>query len=102
MPGIVSHGELFNPHFFGKPDVTSKWGLSIPARNSDPVRVIGAMREASEGLPGFRLFYDHDARAIDHVLEDPRAAKIILTRRPSTAICRSRSPGRPASGGWAI
>ena len=20
MPGIVSHGELFNPHFFGKPD----------------------------------------------------------------------------------
>ena len=38
MPGIVSHGELFNPHFFGKPEMTSKWDLSIQARNADPVR----------------------------------------------------------------
>ena len=82
MPGINSYGELFNPHFFGKPDVTSQFGLSMAARNSDPVRVIGAMRDASGGLPGFRLFYDHDERAIDHVLSDPAAAKIILTRRP--------------------
>lgn len=82
MPGIISHGELFNPHFFGKPEVTTQFGLSMTARDSDPVRVIGAMRAASEGLPGFRLFYDHDQRAIDHVLSDPAAAKIILTRRP--------------------
>ena len=82
MPGITSFGELFNPHFFGKPDVTSQFGLSMTARDSDPVRVIGAMRENATGLPGFRLFYDHDARAIDHVLSDPAAAKIILTRRP--------------------
>lgn len=82
MPGIESHGELFNPHFFGKPEVTSKWGLSMKARGDDPVRVIGQMRRASEGLPGFRLFHDHDARAIDHVLSDRRAAKIVLTRRP--------------------
>lgn len=82
MPGVVSHGELFNPHFFGKPDVKSLWGLSMPARDSDPVRVIGAMRDASGALPGFRLFYDHDVRAIDHVLSDRRAAKIVLSRRP--------------------
>ena len=82
MPGIEAHGEVFNPHFFGKPNVSSKWDLSIHARNSDPVRTIAAMCNASEGLPGFRLFYDHDARAIDHVLADERAAKIVLTRRP--------------------
>ena len=82
MPGIVSHGELFNPHFFGKPDQSSQWGLSMTARDSDPVRVIGAMCNASKGLHGFRLFYDHNARAINHVLQDPKAAKIILTRRP--------------------
>lgn len=82
MPGITSFGELFNPHFFGKPDTVSQFGLSMKARDSDPVRVIGAMRDACEGLPGFRLFYDHDERAIDHVLSDPTAAKIILTRRP--------------------
>ena len=82
MPGITSFGELFNPHFFGKPDVRSQFGLSMAARDSDPVRVINAMRDSAEGLCGFRLFYDHDERTIDHVLADPAAAKIILTRRP--------------------
>ena len=82
MPGVVSHGELFNPHFFGKPETSDKWGVTLRARDADPVRVIGLMRENSEGLPGFRLFHDHDARAIDHVLADKRAAKIVLSRRP--------------------
>lgn len=82
MPGVVSHGELFNPHFFGKPGENRKWDLSMTDRNSDPVRIIAAMRHASDGLPGFRLFYDHDDRVIARVLEDKRAAKIVLTRRP--------------------
>ena len=43
MPGVVSFGEVFNPHFFGKPDKDSLWGLSMAARDKDPVRVIGAM-----------------------------------------------------------
>lgn len=81
MPGVASHGELFNPHFFGKPGVDALWDLSTEARNRDPVRVIKAMCEASVGLPGFRLFHDHDPRAIDHVLQDARAAKIVLSRR---------------------
>ena len=38
MPGIESHGELFNPHFFGKPEVTQNFGLSLKQRDSDPVR----------------------------------------------------------------
>ena len=82
MPGIQSHGELFNPHFFGKPDTKSLWGLSMEARDSDPVRAIIAMQKDTSGLQGFRLFYDHDQRVIDFVLKDPKAAKIILTRRP--------------------
>lgn len=82
MPGIESHGELFNPHFFGKPEISKKWGMTLKQRDADPVRVIGLMKRAAEVLPGFRLFYDHDQRAIDHVLSDKRAAKIILTRRP--------------------
>lgn len=82
MPGIRSHGELFNPHFFGKPDVKTLFGLSMAARDSDPARVITEMRRESDALHGFRLFRDHNPRAIDQVLEDPRAAKVILTRRP--------------------
>lgn len=82
MPGIESHGELFNPHFFGKPGETSQFGLSMAARESDPVRIIAAMRQNATDLPGFRLFYDHDPRAISFVLSDPKAAKVILSRRP--------------------
>ncbi len=82
MPGVVSYGEVFNPHFFGRPDVQSMFGLSMAARESDPVRVIGAMRASTDKMPGFRLFYDHDPRAIDQVLNDDRAAKIVLSRRP--------------------
>ncbi|NNF92208.1 MAG: nodulation protein NodH, partial [Boseongicola sp.] len=82
MPGLRSHGELFNPHFFGKPDRTKQFGLSLEARDENPLKVIEAMRDGGDGLPGFRLFNDHDRRVIDHVLEDRSAAKIILTRRP--------------------
>ncbi len=82
IPGVECYGELFNPHFFGKPKVDSMFGLSMAAREADPVRTIGAMRSECEGLPGFRLFYDHNPRAITHVLADKKAAKIVLTRRP--------------------
>lgn len=82
MPGLVSYGELFNPHFFGKPKTTELFGMTMDDRDRDPVRVIETMRMHGGGLPGFRLFYDHDSRVIDHVLRDEGAAKIVLTRRP--------------------
>lgn len=81
MPGVESHGELFNPHFFGKPDTAQKWGLTLKQRDSDPMRVIELMKHNAKSLPGFRLFHDHDKRAIQKILMDDRAAKIILTRR---------------------
>ena len=82
FPEISAYGELFNPHFFGRPNQMAQFGLSLSARESDPQRVIEAMQETNDGLPGFRLFYDHDPRVIDHVLNDPLAAKIVLSRRP--------------------
>ncbi|MBT8460289.1 MAG: sulfotransferase [Boseongicola sp.] len=82
FPGIAAHGELFNPHFFGRPSQKSQFGLSMQSRDSDPLRVIEVMQASGDGLHGFRLFHDHDRRVISHVLNDPNAAKIILTRRP--------------------
>lgn len=82
MPGLRVHGELFNPHFFGKPKIESLFGLSLDERDAEPLRVLEAMQAESDDLPGFRLFYDHDQRVIEHVLKDERAAKIILSRRP--------------------
>lgn len=82
MPGVHSWGELFNPHFFGQPKASEQFGISMQARERDPIKTIQTMCDQTDGLPGFRLFYDHDNRAIDHVLADPKAAKIVLNRRP--------------------
>ena len=82
FPGIESYGELFNPHFFGRPKTMSEFGLSMVARDADPLKVVEAMCGQSKSFPGFRLFYDHDPRVIDYVLQDRTAAKIVLTRRP--------------------
>jgi LPS sulfotransferase NodH len=80
-PGIVCHGELFNPAFVGRRGQTAHLGIDLAARDVDPLRLLAAMR-ASGGLPGFRLFHDHDPRVLAHVLADPRCAKLVLTRNP--------------------
>ena len=79
--GITCFGEAFNPHFIGYPNKSDILGVTQTIRDNDPTRLIGAIR-ASDGLGGFRFFHDHDTRIIDMVLDDPKCAKIILTRNP--------------------
>ncbi|WP_336096867.1 nodulation protein NodH [Roseovarius sp. CH_XMU1461] len=81
--GLQCHGEAFNPIFIGYPNKTEILGITQSMRDADPLRLIATIREHSEGLGGFRLFHDHDSRAIDHCLNDPRCAKIILNRNPA-------------------
>jgi hypothetical protein len=50
-------------------------------READPAALLRAIR-AEPGLNGFRLFSDHDPRALDLILPDPRVAKVVLTRNP--------------------
>lgn len=80
--GIACHGEAFNPHFIGYPDKTDLLGLTLADRDSDPLALIYAVREQPGIMAGFRFFHDHDPRALDAMLADPRCAKIILTRNP--------------------
>ncbi len=82
LGGAETFGEVFNPHFFGKPGQDSLLGMTRKERDADPVRVIDRMVSVARGLPGFRLFRDHDPRVLDHVLRDPRGAKILLRRNP--------------------
>lgn len=82
MPGVVCYGEVFNPHFIGKKDQTRLFGFSLADREADPMALIRAMRAQTAGLSGFRCFHDHDPRIVQPVLDDPRCAKIILTRNP--------------------
>lgn len=82
LPGITSHGEVFNPHFIGKKDATELFGVTIEEREANPKPLLRKLREQTGGLSGFRYFHDHDPRVLDIVLPDPAVAKIILTRNP--------------------
>ena len=80
--GLSCHGEAFNPHFIGYPNREEILGISLHARDSDPAALLAAVKEEPGSLSGFRYFHDHDPRVLDAMLEDPRCAKIILTRNP--------------------
>lgn len=78
-----SHGELFNPHFIGFLNVMEAFGVTVPERELKPQRLLNRMiAKEKDTLPGFRLFSDHDPRVLDHCLNDPSCAKIVLTRNP--------------------
>ncbi|MCY4180608.1 MAG: nodulation protein NodH, partial [Litoreibacter sp.] len=75
-------GELFNPHFVGRHNKDAAFGITLDQREADPFSLLGAIKKDAAGLPGFRLFFDHDARVLDYVLQDRSCAKIVLTRDP--------------------
>lgn len=82
LPGVTGHGEVFNPHFIGKKDVTELFGITLDAREANPKPLLRKLRTETPGLAGFRFFHDHDPRVLDLVLADPACAKIVLTRNP--------------------
>lgn len=77
---LKCYGEAFNPYLIVDPDRTELFGITMAARDADPIKLIEAMKEHTEGVPGFRLFHDHDPRVFDHVMADRRCAKVILNR----------------------
>jgi len=79
--GLRCMGEAFNPHFIGYPQTDDIFGITQKDRDADPLALIEAVRKA-DGLCGFRFFNDHDPRVLDTILNDPKCAKIILTRNP--------------------
>ncbi len=81
--GFDCHGEAFNPAFIGYPNRTEILGVTQAMREGDPARLIETIKTGSAGMGGFRLFHNHDARALDICLTDPRCAKVILTRNPA-------------------
>jgi LPS sulfotransferase NodH len=82
LPGVTSHGEVFNRYILGKKDRTEMFGITMEERDRDPRPLLAKLLAETEGLPGFRFFHDHDLRILDDVLPDPGCAKIILTRNP--------------------
>jgi hypothetical protein len=82
LPGVTGYGEVFNPGFIGKKNVTELFGIDLAARDANPKRMLRRLRASTEGLSGFRLFHDHDPRVHDLVMKDRACAKIVLSRNP--------------------
>ena len=80
--GVACYGEAFNPHFIGYPNKTDILGVTLEERTRDPRVLLKAIRRQDGELGGFRYFHDHDPRVLETCLNDPRCAKIILTRNP--------------------
>ncbi|KPD14433.1 sulfotransferase family 2 domain-containing protein [Phaeobacter sp. 11ANDIMAR09] len=79
---LFCHGEAFNPHFIGYPNADNILGITQSMREDNPACLIARIKSEPGGLGGFRYFHDHDPRVLDLALEDPRCAKVVLTRNP--------------------
>lgn len=79
--GMACHGEAFNPHFIGYPKQDAILDVTQAVRDDDPKKLLRAIKKTPE-LSGFRYFHDHDPRVFDMVMDDPKCAKIVLTRNP--------------------
>ena len=81
VEGLRCHGEAFNPDYIGKPRNTDLMGMTMSDRLADPMALLDRIRRA-DGFNGFRFFFDHEPRVVEAILNDPRCAKIVLTRNP--------------------
>lgn len=81
LPDLRCHGEAFNPALLGYPGRDSLLGVTRAQRDADPLALWARIRSAP-GLNGCRYFHDHDPRVLAAMLDDPRCAKIVLTRNP--------------------
>jgi len=100
LPDLSCYGEVFNPTFMGNHTTFELFGYDMARREEDPLGLIDAMIAQTEGLPGFRLFHDHDDRVVDHILPNPRIAKIILTRNPLDSYVSRKIAS--ATGQWRL
>ncbi|MBT4896834.1 MAG: hypothetical protein HON63_09315, partial [Rhodobacteraceae bacterium] len=57
-------------------------GETEAQRNKNPFALLDKIKVSETGISGFRYFHNHDARILDVILNDPKCAKIILTRNP--------------------
>ncbi len=80
FPGLKCYGEAFNPYLMVSPKTKELFGVSTRERDRDPMFLLEAMKAGAEGIPGFRFFHDHDPRVFEALIDDPRCAKVVLTR----------------------
>ncbi|MDE9450206.1 sulfotransferase family 2 domain-containing protein [Aliiroseovarius sp. Z3] len=88
--GLQCYGEAFNPYFMVTPQTEELFGVTVAQRDADPMQLLERIKSETNGLPGFRFFHDHDPRVFNALIDDPRCAKIVLTRNPVEAYVSRR------------
>jgi hypothetical protein len=76
-----------------------RWAWTAPRVRPIRASCSSAVR-AQPGLTGFRYFHDHDPRVLPMVLNDPRVAKIVLTRNPVESYVSLKIAGQ--TGQWRL
>ena len=99
-PDLMSWGEIYNPHFVGKPRNKDFDGITLADREADPMKVLERVKNKPGGLNGFRYFHDHEPRMFKTFIDDPRCAKVILTRNPLESYVSRKIAG--ATGQWRL
>lgn len=99
LDGISCFGELFNPAFVGYPKSDDILGVTRETREKDPFALLELIK-THDVLGGFRYFHDHDPRVLTTCLDDPRCAKIILTRNPVDGFVSWKTA--QATGQWKL
>jgi LPS sulfotransferase NodH len=86
LPGVVCHGEVFNPNFVGLHPTYAR-NFRIPRRatakrNRDPETLYERLLDVTPQitLVGFKIFPGHDCRILEKTLSDTQVRKIILRR----------------------
>ncbi len=100
FPDLVCHGEAFNPAFVGYPKDEALLGVTLPMRENDPIVLLDQIKATPGALGGFRFFNDHDPRILKEILENPRCAKVILTRNPADSYISTKIAR--ATGQWKL
>ncbi len=100
FPDINCLGEVYNPTFLGHHNTFEMLGYDMDRRERDPLGLLDTILKETDGLPGFRLFHDHDDRVVERILPDPRIAKVILTRNPLDSYVSRKIAS--ATGQWRL
>jgi LPS sulfotransferase NodH len=86
LPGVVCHGEIFNPNFVGlHPTYARKFRIPRKAtvkRDQDPQALYERLLDATpeDCMVGFKIFPGHDRSILEKTLFDTQVRKIILRR----------------------
>lgn len=98
---VATYGEAFNPAFMGGPRHDTLAGWTVEGRDRDPLGFLSVLiDDAAPRIPGFRLFDGHSQPVLNHVLEDPDGAVIVLRRDPAESFVSLKIA--EATGQWLL